>query len=724
MKLLSRIMIVTLLALGSTALPGQDQKGPVQPSTASMDAIVSLIGQLRSGDLQRFRIEVGADSFQILKSVETPLTEEQAASEVKSGKPGIPSVRFTRTQELLCISVAPDVWIEQAINTDKNFRGSIWSKRTMEKIGSYPMALWDTFAGLAMENGLSDFAVYGSGTTRRAELAFDSAGPGVVRWVTQSLTLPRDFYRTMRISTEFRPSTGRNGFVVLIHDPHQSVSGRFALMQGLHSLLGANPRPVEFLVEGAFPESNGVDYDSLSARELSDGGLAQRMKGMNDSMRLRLIYSMLSAYLIDTPLAYRILYDRMDIHSFAIDDNHFLHEGQRQDVNRGDVNNAFRTIVSSLDGDLRRKAEEEGGRIRLLSSADTQQISDIQGLLHAQAIASSIRSFVSIAQSDPAIAQSLDSSFRVLKAFAQSYDDEADRDERALKRNKTMLKYIEQEAARAPQRLPVAFIGSYHTQGIVEGLRNRGIGYVVIEPRLKFQLSSQSEDTTFDSFLVEPDGYFASVAARNKGLAGLTSKQVEQYHVPFMAKEQVRLSQKSSSLEQLFAGHSESTIDRSRIKEAVMQNASLNHASVEIGGGGAGSPPDAPRGAFAFFDESEGKPRLVLLGSEDDRWHSDERYACLGKVILDLPKGGTTLFHVSKHYQDEKTGRVYYTHYDRKTKRLYLVESSLANAGSLLSVAALRRNGVVNIHVVVTDLIPGEHHVEQTDAGNSAGMVN
>jgi len=725
MKVLSRVLLLTVLAFSQLSVAGQDQKTSNASPEPGLERVASLIHQLRTGDLQRFRIDLGADSFTVLKSVEEPLTEAEAKAELQNAKPAAPTLRFTRTQELMCRQVSPGVWIEQAMNTDKDFHGSIWSKRTLETVGTYSNSLWDAFARMAIENGLSDFRVSNSSEGRRAELAFDSDGAPAIRYGSQSLVLSKDFYRVMRVSTEYKPVSGRNGFVVLIHDPHQSVKGRFALMQGLNTLLGANAkRPVEFLVEGAFPEKEGVNYQQLPARLLSDGGLAQRMEGTSESIRAQLIYSMLSTYLIDTPLAYRILNHRSDIPAFAIDDNRYLREVDMEAPK--EIDKAVNTILNHLDGDSLLKARGALGLFETLARADAQQISDLQLVGFYREMASTIRAFASIAEKNAT--SDISSSIQIVNKFAESYEKRANQYERALERNKTMLTYIKQEGARAAQRLPIAFIGSFHTWGIVEELRKAGIGYVVIEPRQRIGRISSSESKTFDQFLINPDGYFASVLHSNKGIAGLTAEQVDKFHAPYIVRQTERLAEQSAALERLRAGsNTGGKINGSLIEAAVRQNGSLNEATVEIGGNGSGVPPDAPRGAFAFFDEHDGKRRLVLLGADDNRWGSEERYSCLEHAIFDLPTGEAataTFFHLSKHYQDEKTGRVYYTSYDRSSKRLYLVEASVANAGALLSLSAIRRGGAVNVHVVVSDLMPGESRVEHTSADNGTGMVN
>ena len=53
----------------------------------------------------------------------------------------------------------------------------------------------------------------------------------------------------------------------------------------------------------------------------------------------------------------------------------------------------------------------------------------------------------------------------------------------ALKRNETMLAFIEAAGRNCAKKVPLVFIGSYHTEAITRRLRTDGIGYVVIEPR-------------------------------------------------------------------------------------------------------------------------------------------------------------------------------------------------------------------------------------------------
>jgi oxalate decarboxylase len=102
--------------------------------------------------------------------------------------------------------------------------------------------------------------------------------------------------------------------VILLHDPHENVAGRFQTLTGLRSLISGNPTvPFRFLVEGAYKGPS---------RDVGFSGLDSAIKQGADTSPA-VVQSLLGRYLINTPMAYRLLYDRT-ISTRAIDNNQLL----------------------------------------------------------------------------------------------------------------------------------------------------------------------------------------------------------------------------------------------------------------------------------------------------------------------------------------------------------------------------------------------------------------
>src|SRR5206468_3122408 len=99
-------------------------------------------------------------------------------------------------------------------------------------------------------------------------------------------------------------------------------------------------------------------------------------------------------------------------------------------------------------------------------------------------------------------------------------------------RNSTMSMEIISETRSASGDLPIAFIGNFHTSGILSQLETAGIGYVVVEPRLKAP-PSEAEDNAFGQ-ANHPDSrkdYLQSVRL-NMGFNGPTAPEVREFFAP------------------------------------------------------------------------------------------------------------------------------------------------------------------------------------------------
>ena len=116
-----------------------------------------------------------------------------------------------------------------------------------------------------------------------------------------------------------------------------------------------------------------------------------------------------------------------------------------------------------------------------------------------------------------------------------------------------------------------------------------------------------------------------------------------------------------------------------------------------LGSSSSGAPaPRMPVGAFAFFDEVDGKPRLVLLDKDSERWREEDRYARLADAMFAVPYADTDhtpVVHFASHSGSSSRGREFFSVYKRDSKRVYLVEGSISSAPSILGLSTVRSRG-------------------------------
>ena len=130
-------------------------------------------------------------------------------------------------------------------------------------------------------------------------------------------------------------------------------------------------------------------------------------------------------------------------------------------------------------------------------------------------------------------------------------------------------------------------------------------------------------------------------------------------------------------------------INPNRLQLAIASNGWLVDSAVEIGSVDSA----AIDGAFAFFDEADGKPRLVLLDKASERWRGEDRYARLADAMFALPyadKDQTAVIHFVRQPSGKSSAREYYSIYKPDSKRVYLVEGSNSSVASVLSLATVR----------------------------------
>jgi hypothetical protein len=665
----------TILALSPAAEP--PAFGPIAPE----------IDQLRHGAGSNLVVHIGAGSFDILREATTPITSTEARAaraELRKHKRGLPSIRFTKNHEV----AAYDLDQRTVMEVDINATPEKWTRRRLETVATYPDSAWEPFMEFCLRNGLAELTVYERGEARFGEITFAAVGPAAISYPGGSLHSSPAFYQDARVSPDYPESAGTNGFVILIHDPNQDVGERLRLMSGLAALFAANPAlNFEYLVEGAFP---------LEDRSIRDGGLGEYLRRFAEPQRKLIVNSMLQQFLVDTPLAFQLSRSpQAPVHGLAIDDNRFLSKPGTVFVETSKIDaalTALREFAVPRDQE-NTNSEEAAARGMILEGiymtaalerANSTNLSDVQRIKHLERLKASFGALGDVASEISKSLPEMRAYADALEKQSTAYSTEAQKYKDALQRNETMLPFIEAAGRNCANQVPLVFIGSSHTEAITRRLRTDGIGYVVIEPR------RQAAYNHFD----RDQGRFENI----KSFSSLTEDQVRTVHIPFI---QTILKEAATHQIGITNVSDRGNLNLSRLQLAVASNGWLIHSLVEIQK--AGVDRTGIVGAFAFFDEAEGQPRLVLLDKESERWREEDRYTRVADATFALPYAGkdqTPIVHFVR-YPAGKSSREYYSIYKLDSKRVYLVEGSTSSAASVLSLAAVRGRGSVNAYVDV-----------------------
>jgi hypothetical protein len=280
----------------------------------SFDSVFAWIERLRQGEDVRLEIRAGTNTFSVYHE-QTTRIDESAFNQLRRGSKGGVRLELTAKSPILVYDVNDNLKLEEHPGGSRGAGPTSWFRRASIRVSSYPLDVWGNFVAAAMRHGLLEYEATLEGKILEVTLAFKQMGPRQVQFGNQSLVLSDDFYDHMKLSWDYKPVAGANGFVILVHDPHWSKSGALQLVPGLRALQGGNPtHHFMFLVEGEFGGSREIGFNSLD--EVVD---AATKSGAAEPV----VYDMLSRFMIDSPMAYRLLYDRR-LPAFAIDDPAYL----------------------------------------------------------------------------------------------------------------------------------------------------------------------------------------------------------------------------------------------------------------------------------------------------------------------------------------------------------------------------------------------------------------
>jgi hypothetical protein len=636
----------------------------------------------------------------------------------------LPSVRFTPTGMMFEMPVGKDAWLDIPAN-EKTSAKSRAIKRALVTVATYSNNSWPAFASLLFEHGLSSFSVFEEHNVRLAFMHFVRKGPKQVRAGQNQLFLSPEFYQTMRTARRFEYQPGSKGFVLIVHDPHWSTNGCWDLAMGLEALFDANPRlKADFLVEGAYPSLSDLDDQRLEARRISDAALQKALSGVPAAARPRLVHSMLSRYMIDSETAFRLLNPNR-VGAFAIDSNKFLLASKQQNQEQVPQERQAKALQAVLTAAEHAPRQISGGPewleqinetafvVLLMQNADARDISDVELEELYKNIAQSLEGLrdlgTKLAKTDPSLSSHVD----VLQRALAFYKQEVNIYQYARMRNQVMAGFMINAAVTHRDRLPIAFIGNYHTQGIVAYLKQAQVGYLVVEPQERNSEDQRDQQKVYHDLITNPETFMRRASQTTKLRASWTDDQVREYHAPYLKNHEIEWRQETSALKSHSIKDQNSHIRSDKLEWIINNNDSVEFA---WGTGGAGPPPKPPvKGAFAYFD-SEGKnSHLMLLEPGSSRWDGEDRYTALRKIYFGaMPKdyAHTLIFDVRRQYQDPTTGRTFLMYRENGNTRTWIVERPGRNASDLLAVAALRKrhpnDDSLHVHAIVSDLLKGE----------------
>lgn len=648
----------------------------------SFDQTFEWIDRFRQGENLELKARIQKDSFTIYRDQTTSI-DKAAFESLARQITGLPTLKLTAKARIFVYDINATVSIEEQLSRQNPTQNTpTWAKRESIPIATFPIDQWGKFLKQALNHGLMEYKESKFRSSEFVTLSFKHIGPNQFESNKRVLTFSDEFYEFMKLSENFKPVAGSKGFVVLVHEPHSSVNGQFQLLPGLKALLNVNKaNKFVFLVEGEYEAASRIIGFNLLDRAVDNAS-----KGASAEP---LVYNMLSRHLIDGPLAYRLLYDRRQP-AVAIDDLELLEDtpfGKRPEFLSKEIKAIYKIfqIVEKLKlSDQKKQLERVLLVVRTISNR-TADVRDIHGQLlvdYFSDLVKDLADLVTLSETlkleDPSI--QINSEIAFFKAQSEAYKNQIKIYDRALRRDITMTGHIERYAKNAVGPIPVAFIGSFHTDGITNRLREQQIGYVVIEPRFRPQFDEQERDS-FDCILYQSSRKEClSKLAKLRKMRVLPSVfEVKNYYTPFLNKlSGIIVKRRSASLEN-FNQQPAKKINYGAFNDALKVNGVLTDAQISFG---ATKPPERFKSAFAFFEPGDGSKtsQLFIVDPNDAKWSEKGRFNCLREIKLIKPFQNNELVSLGNVtiYQERESKLPFASYFDPESRRFYLFEGEQA----------------------------------------------
>ncbi len=353
---------------------------------------------------------------------------------------------------------------------------------------------WGDFVRTSITDvGLRDYASVQDDNDQTLILLAFARSESTVQLANAEVKLTERFWSRMDVPAEYSGDreTGKQHAVILVHDPHSAVTARFHLIDGIRALIEANPdKRFAFLVEGSYvTETEKIPTDIVASA---------LVQGVPHEAQ---VFHLLNGTWIDVPLAYRLLYPVPAVDALAIDDQKLVKEDIEQ----------RRAVEGALEGEslvtgLRELAKLRSDMIEENSAANDPLVKLLEIVLFNSASPTnedrSRFRRAAIAADD--LAQQLEKQrgvaspekVKILRQLAsrdRSYD-------LAMRRNAAMEQKIRDYTKKNPDTIPIAFIGSFHTDDLIRSLRD-DFDYMVVEP-YEIHKVTQDEYKQFDEMLI------------------------------------------------------------------------------------------------------------------------------------------------------------------------------------------------------------------------------
>jgi hypothetical protein len=596
-------------------------------SAQMFDPVFKWVDQFRGGENIELKAQVSSDSITFLRSQETKIDSAAFDQLLKSNK-SEPSLQFKmiNIKELVL-----EYEVDEKLRLEMKFKDNQtvgWKKVEFVEIQTYPLETWPQFLREAVNHGLMEYKHIEIEESTYATFIFKQKAPSIIESGQKSLKLTDEFYTYMKISKDYQPYLlNSNKLVILVHEPHWLRVGQYQLIPGLKALVDSNSNyKFRFLVEGGFEEETKYIPTQPTLSILRD-----------DISRHVQVYRLLKHFIIDGPFAYRLLYNP-DLPAVAIDDNNAVAATPREpQIERSKEREIFKRVYTKLEKISQEQRKNALNILTLLhyySNADSQ---DLKG----QDIVDYLRSLTQIHTSLSVELKSLEGQdfsgeCSDLKSMADDYNTLIEVYGKALLRDSTMASNINEHfRSEYAERIPIVFIGSFHTPGIIERL-DSGISYVVIEPRISMDVVSPSdkEQKNFEDALKSGSrlGYLKNLAGLLKLNVAPTKKELP-YCRDILKKEIDQAQQREKEFKASSPLSPETT---SRIINNLEQNGSFSGISASFVDQGA--PPIKPPidGAFAAFSiDPEGEnPKLFIYDRNEENWNRPDRLKYLKMAFI------------------------------------------------------------------------------------------
>jgi hypothetical protein len=614
---------------------------------------------------------------------------------------------------------------DQSFSVTVNDRGA-----TPKLLGTFPLREWPTFIDEAVNHGLRKYSRYRYGESDEIELTFVNAQNTKLSTGKAELNVPSNFFDYMTVFKEFPAQQGKNGFAILIYDPHLSVPGRFQLIPALNELVRSNPSvKFKLLNEGEYEKED---------RNIPFNGLDTELKNIPDGpagsdLSPALVYVLLERYIIDCAMAYRLIYNK-DMPSRAIDDNPALADEDRVREGQNALDGSFEWIVLQIND----KAEDflsdaKNGTVeqRAAASELVKAIHDydsVQERLYStperptRAIVSDydkasalLKTVVELAEKfqhlEPGIQLGNEISlvkgkvpFQARRAFANNY----------ATRESVMATEIIAESNFTSAYTPIAFLGYSHLYAITADLSSKGIGYAVFRPRLT-GVRDYGDAHKFNRFVSPATraDYLKEATKWNKGPVGLTAAQIASLIRPFIREGAAKFQSERLAERAAFAKQANLTVDYDNVLRSIAANGVLSQATIQIEAPPNVQPPNAassnvPPNAVAYFEagSSGTKSRLVILEPRGEGWRGasgQARYETLRTIPLEYsPAKYSTDMQYFKLPSGQRAGTVS----DPLTRRTYIISGRPAAMSDILTIRPNSKQGgsSTRIRVLISEL--------------------